>query len=284
MNTRLAAITAKLTHYFHEVVQEFQVTEEELFKAIEFFTEVGKQNQYMLLSDVLGISVAVDEITHGYDHHDHVTEHSVEGPLYRDGAPLMKTPANICPDYSKGDALVFSGKVLSSRDNLPIAHAIVDVWQANEHGYYENEDEGQPDYNLRGRVQCDGEGRFEIQTIVPSPYEIGKRGPVGELLKSIGRHSWRPAHIHFKILSEGFEPITTQLFIPEDPWIETDSIGAVKDSLILKFEQCDNEREMLNRGLSKPFFKTNYDFILSPEVASNTKEKEASKSFKLGLI
>lgn len=279
MDTRLAAITAKLTYYLHEVVQEFQVQEEELFKAIEFLTEVGKKNQFMLLSDQLGISVAVNEVTNGPDHHhDHITDHSVEGPLYRDGAPVLKSPANICPEYSKGDVLIFSGQVLSSKGNLPIANAILDVWQANEHGYYENEDQEQPEYNLRGRIQCDDDGRFEFQTIIPAPYEIGRTGPVGELLKSIGRHSWRPAHIHFKVMGEGFKPITTQLFIPDDPWIDSDSIGAVKESLILKFEQCDDKKEILDRDINKPFFKTNYDFILSPKIAVKTEEKEEASS------
>ncbi|MCM3729536.1 hypothetical protein M3226_28535 [Neobacillus cucumis] len=276
MDTRLAAITAKFTQYLHELVEEFQVTEEELFKAIDFFTEVGKKNQYMLLSDVLGISVKVDEITNGpHHHHLEVTHHNVEGPLYRDGAPLLKTPANICPEYSKGDVLVVSGQVLSN-DKQPIAHAELDVWQANEHGYYENEDQDQPEFNLRGRVQCDAEGRFEVQTIVPAPYEIGRTGPVGDLLKKVDRHSWRPAHIHFKVSGEGFDSITTQLFIPDDPWIESDSIGAVKESLILKFETCENESEMLERGLDKPFFKTNYNFTLPPKVDAPAQEKEIS--------
>ncbi|MEH7304109.1 hypothetical protein [Neobacillus drentensis] len=139
---------------------------------------------------------------------------------------------------------------------------MLDVRQANEHGNYENEDPEQPDYNLRGRIQCDMNGRFEIQTMVPAAYEIGKRGPVGQLLKSIGRHSWRPAHIYFKVTAAGFEPVTTQLFIPDDPWIESDSIGAVKESLILKKGKCDDPREILNRGFDKPFNTSHYDFIL----------------------
>ena len=277
MNTRLAAITAKLTHSLHEVVQEFQVTEEELFKALDCLTEIGKKNQFILLSDVLGISVAVDEITHGAEHHGIETENSVLGPLYREGASIMTTPANICPEYSNGDTLVLTGQVISADDNKPIPFAEVDVWQANEKGYYENEDADQPDYNLRGIVQCDREGRFEIQTIVPAPYEIARTGPVGDLLKAIGRHSWRPAHIHFKVSTEGFKPVTTQLFIPDDQWIESDSIGAVKESLILKFEECHDEKEMLSRGLTKSFYKSNYNIILSQKEEAAVKGVDSLK-------
>ncbi|MGG1678523.1 dioxygenase [Neobacillus sp. NRS-1170] len=268
MNTRLSDITAKITQHLHAVIQEFQVTEEELIQAIKFLTEVGKLNQYTLLSDVLGISVAVDEITHRSDYHGGGTENNVEGPLYRDEAPLLETPAKICSENTKGEMLILSGQVLSSDDQRPLPNALLDVWQANEHGNYENEDPEQPDYNLRGRIQCDKNGRFEIQTMVPAAYEIGKRGPVGQLLKNIGRHSWRPAHIHFKVTAAGFEPVTTQLFIPDDPWIESDSIGAVKDSLILKMDKCDDPREILNRGFNKPFNTSHYDFILRPKVLS----------------
>lgn len=268
MNTRLNAITAKLTQHLHDVIQEFQVTEPELLKALDFFTQVGQNQQYMLLSDVLGVSVAVDNITHG-SQDEGATEHNVEGPLYRTGAPVMKTPASLCSDYSLGDMVMMSGQVFSSEDGLPLAHAELDVWQANERGYYENEDPEQPEYNLRGRVICDEYGRYEIRTMVPAAYEIGRTGPVGDLLKAIGRHSWRPAHIHFKVSAEGFAPVTTQLFIPSDPWIDSDTIGAVKESLIMKFEKCDSPDEIQKYGIGKPFYTCHYDFNLRPVSAVN---------------
>ncbi|SDP16903.1 catechol 1,2-dioxygenase [Paenibacillus sp. yr247] len=264
MNVRLAAITAKLTQHLHDVVQEFQVTEDELIKAIDFLYQIGQKNQYLLLSDVLGVSVLVDNITHSSQHHESATANSVEGPLYRNEAPLMHTPANICPEYSGGDILFMSGRILSFEDGRPLAHAVLDVWQTNEHGIYENEDPDQPDFNLRGRILSDENGKFEFRTIVPAPYEIGKTGPVGDLMKAIGRHSWRPAHIHFKVSADGQRTFTTQLFIPNDPWIDSDSIGAVKESLILSIEKCDSPDEMRKRGLDRPFYKSSYDFILHP--------------------
>ena len=108
---------------------------------------------------------------------------------------------------------------------------MLDVWNANGKGDYENEDPTQPDYNLRGRLLTDENGRYEFRTAVPGPYEIGKGGPVGEFLKAIDRHAWRPAHIHFKLSHVGYKSVTTMLFLDGDPWIESDSIGAVKKSL-----------------------------------------------------
>lgn len=268
MDRRLAAIMERLTQHLHEVVQEFQVTQSELIQTIDFLTQVGQKNQYALFSDVLGISVAVDNITHGSHHDEQATEHNVEGPLYRSEAPLMTTPANLYTDFPSGDILIMAGQVVSSEDGRPQAHAELDVWQTNEHGFYENEDSEQSEYNLRGRILCDEEGRYEFRTVVPAAYEIGRTGPVGDLLRAIGRHSWRPAHIHFKVSAVGFTPITTQLFIPNDPWIESDSIGAVKKSLILKFDKCDNPNELLQHGLEKPFFTSRYNFALSPQTAN----------------
>jgi len=270
MNERLLAITEKLNQHLLDVIEEFQVTEAELMKALEFFTQVGQQQQYQLLADVLHVSVLVDEITHASQHDGKATEHNVEGPLYRSEAPLMKTPANLCLHDPTGDILIMSGQVVSSEDGQPLANAELDVWQTNEHGYYENEDPSQPEFNLRGRILCDEEGRFEIRTIVPLGYEIGRTGPVGDFLKAIGRHSWRPAHIHFKVFAEGFVPLTTQLFIPNDPWIDSDTINAVKKSLILNLEKCEAPDEMKKHGLDKPFYTSSYDFILRPLSAVRT--------------
>ena len=120
------------------------------------------------------------------------------------------------------------------------------MWQANENGDYENEDPNQEEYNLRKRIRVDNEGRYQFTSIIPAPYEIGKGGPVGEFLKRIDRHAWRPAHIHFKIEAEGYTDLTTMLFIPDDPYIDNDAINAVKDSLILNLTRTDDPEEMKN--------------------------------------
>ncbi|MFJ8064454.1 dioxygenase [Psychrobacillus sp. NPDC096426] len=265
---RLYDIAEKLTKHIHDVVIEYKVTEEEWISAIEFLTEVGVKNEYILLSDVMGVSVLVNDLAHHHDHEEHVTDHNVEGPLYRANAPLVKTPAQLCTDeaiLNSEQPYVMVGQVLSV-DGNPIPNAIVDVWQADEKGDYENEDPNQPEYNLRARIETDAKGRYEFKSVLPGGYEIGKGGPTGKFLNRIGRHAWRPAHIHFKIVAENFNELTTMVFIPNDPWIDSDAIGAVKDSLILDLKQVDSVSEQQKYGFNKAFSITEYNFKLIPEV------------------
>ncbi|MDR7075666.1 catechol 1,2-dioxygenase [Neobacillus niacini] len=265
MNQRLSEITEKITRSLQEVIREYEVTEEEWMQAIQFLTQVGIKDEFILLSDVLGISVLVNNLTHSHDHEDHATEYNVVGPLYRENAPLLKTPAKLCSIEESDQPLVMSGQIVSV-DGKPIQNAIVDVWQANEKGDYENEDPNQKDYNLRGRIEVDEDGKYQFTSVVPGGYEIGKGGPVGELLKRIGRHAWRPGHIHFKIEAEGYKPLTTMLFIPNDPWIDSDAISAVKDSLILNLKKTDSPSDKEKYSLDKAFFICEYDFKL---IANN---------------
>lgn len=273
MNARLDEVTKKLTESILGVVEKLEVTETELLKAIDFLNEVGKKGEFHLLSDVLGVSVFVDQITQKNIAVENMTPHNVEGPLYRSEAPILKTPAHLCQPDEPGDILIMHGQVSAIGSDRPIANALLDVWQANEHGDYENQDESQEDFNLRGRVLADEEGKYEIRSIVPGGYDIGKGGPVGEFLKAIGRHAWRPAHIHFKVSGEGATPLTTMLFVPEAPWLESDSIGAVKDPLIMEFKKVDDPAEYKKRGLNRPFYICEYDFKLQEaKVLSETNQ------------
>jgi protocatechuate 3,4-dioxygenase beta subunit len=262
---KLIKASAELIEYLHKIVLEYQITEPELRQVIDFLTRVGQQNEFQLLSDVLGISVIVDDITYGQEHDG--TDHNVEGPLYRADAPLRTPPVKLCSDDEEGDLLFMSGQVIAAADNHPLAHAMLDVWQTNQHGYYENQDESQADYNLRGRFLTDEHGSYQFQTIVPGAYEVTRGGPVGDLLLVLGRHAWRPSHIHFKVTCDGFAPLTTMLFMPGDPWLQSDTINAVKESLIVKLEKHDSPEEMRQRGIGRPFYTCHYDFALKEAVA-----------------
>jgi protocatechuate 3,4-dioxygenase beta subunit len=262
---KLIAAANRLIERLHEIVVEFQVTETELRQVVGFLTEVGQKHEFQLLADVLGISVVVDDITYG-DAHDG-TAHNVEGPLYRPNAPVRTPPVQICASDEPGDVLFVSGQVVAAADGRPLAHAMLDVWQANSRGSYENEDESQPDYNLRGRFFTDEAGQFAFQTIVPAAYEVTRGGPVGNLLQALGRHAWRPSHIHFKITGDGFAPLTTMLFMPEDPWLDSDAISAVKESLIARLEKHVRPEDLRQRGLDRPFYTFRYDFALKTASA-----------------
>lgn len=259
---KLTKATNKLVEALQNIVVEYQITENQLRQVVNFLTRVGQQDEFQLLSDVLGISVIVDDITYGLDESGtDNTAHNVEGPLYRLESPLRTPPIKLTED-DEGDILFLSGQVLSAEDQRPLVHAMLDVWQTNEQGYYENQDEQQKEYNLRGRLLTDEQGQFEFQTVIPGAYEVTRGGPVGDFLKALGRHAWRPAHIHFKVTAEGFAPLTTMLFMPNDPWLNSDAINAVKESLIVKLEKRDSPQDLQQRGLDHPYYTCHYNFVL----------------------
>jgi catechol 1,2-dioxygenase len=271
---KLVKATAKLNDYLLELVNEFQITEAELRQVVTFLTQVGLHDEFQLLSDVLGISVVVDNITYGEDAQG--TAHNVEGPLYRASAPLRTPPVKLCADDEEGDILFVLGQVVAAGDGRPLAVAMLDVWQTNQYGYYENQDEKQTEFNLRGRMLTDEQGWYEFRTIVPSAYEVTRGGPVGELLKALGRHAWRPAHIHFKVSCDGFAPLTTMLFMPGDPWLGSDAISAVKESLIARLEKHDSAEEMRQQGVDRPFYTCRYDFALKQSDTNRERKSYAS--------
>ncbi|MBX6762799.1 MAG: hypothetical protein IRY88_03855 [Rubrobacteraceae bacterium] len=157
----------------------------------------------------------------------------------------------------------FSARVTST-DGTPISGAVFDVWQTGPTGGYDVWDENQPDYNFRGRFGVEEDGGYEFQTMVPKPYTVPTDGPVGRLLEAIGQHPWRPAHIHFKVEAEGYERLTTQIFFPDDPYLENDTIGAVKPELVMHLERCEDEEEISRRGLGAPFYTCRFDIKLKP--------------------
>jgi len=253
-NARLVEVTGAVVSALHQVARDHRLTELELRQALSFLTEVGTRNEFTLLSDVMGLSVLVDDLTHGADGPG--TRHNVEGPAYRPGAPLLPSPAQLCGADEPGDVLVLQGTVRSAADRCPLPNAVLDVWQTSAHGTYEHEDPAQPDFNLRGRVQADGAGDYELRTIVPGPYRIARGGPVGRLLLALGRHDWRPAHIHVRVTAPEHAPLTTMLFIPGDPWLGSDAIDAVQAPLILEMAPCPEAE--------RTTFSSRFDFELRP--------------------
>ena len=253
---RLRLALDRVSAALREVVEELQVTEPELRAALAFLGEVGEAGQFPLLSDVLGVSVAVDDVTYGAQRQG--TASSVEGPFYRPGAPLR---AQICRDDEPGDVCFVSGRVTDAATGAPLAGAWLDVWQAGAGGKYEHEDSTQPDWNLRGRLSTDDRGGYEFRTVVPPPYEIPP-GPVNRLLATVGRNRFRPAHFHVKLSCDGYQPRTTQLFFEGGEHLDDDTIGAVKAELTGRLEKHDDPDQLSRRGLDRPFFTYAYDFAL----------------------
>jgi protocatechuate 3,4-dioxygenase beta subunit len=234
---RLRTCVDRAVAALHELVRELRLTEEELHAVVRFLTRVGRAEEFMMLSDVTRTSILVDGLTHAGDRG---TASNVEGPLYRPGAPLEDSPAVLARADHGDDALLLRGRVVDAVSGEPLPGAVLDIWQASQGGLYENQDEGQPDYNLRGRVRADARGGYEVRTVVPSAYRIGTTGgPVAALLDALGRHDVRPAHVHLKATAEGHRPLTTQIFLPGDGGVDDDVIGAVKPELVVTPRPCD---------------------------------------------
>ena len=230
-DTRLQAIFTDVLGSLLDVIRRHRVTWAEYRAATEWLTEAGNQGyEIPLLLDVF-LSPTVDDVNFAAQGG---TESNVEGPFYVADARMLEPPC-VLPnrDDEPGERLVFSGTVRST-DGSPLAGAVLDIWQATADGEYSNFHPGLPDGNLRGRISTDAEGRYEFETVVPAAYEIPKTGATGKLLAALGRHCFRPGHIHFKLSHPSARPLTTQVYFEGDPWIDSDVVGAVKDSLVTR--------------------------------------------------
>jgi protocatechuate 3,4-dioxygenase beta subunit len=265
VNERVASVSADVIAAVHEVLERHHVTEEEWLAALRFLAEVGRHDEFVLLSDVTRTSVLIDALSHGTEDSG-ATASDVEGPLYRDDPPWREHPVRIYEHYEgmgDGDVLFVAGRV-SSIDGAPLRDAVIDVWQTGPDGGYDLWDPRQPPYNFRGRFGVDEAGDYEFQTMVPRPYTVPTDGPVGRYLQLVGQHPWRPAHVHLKVDAPGHDRLVTQVFFPDDPYLDNDTIGAVKPALVRPLERHEEEHELTRRGLERPFYTCQFDVTLRP--------------------
>ncbi|MFY2822492.1 intradiol ring-cleavage dioxygenase [Ruegeria sp. MALMAid1280] len=237
VDPRFRQIMESAVKHLHGFVKEVEPTMDEWFQAIQFLTATGKmcddkRQEWILASDTLGVSMLVDAINHRRP--DGATENTVLGPFHVSGAPVRALGENICLD-GKGAPCVVSGTV-TDENGAPIAGAKVDVWQTNDEGFYDVQQPGvQPDMNMRGLFTTDESGHYHYTTVKPLPYSIPTDGPVGELLVAMGRHAMRPAHIHYIVSAPGYETLVTHIFPKGDPYLDSDAVFGVKESLIVDF-------------------------------------------------
>ncbi|ABR86364.1 TPA: 6-chlorohydroxyquinol-1,2-dioxygenase [Pseudomonas aeruginosa] len=263
---RLRRLLERLVEHLHAFVREVELSEEEWFAGIRFLTETGQtcdglvRQEFILLSDVLGLSMLVDALAHRGS--AGTTDSTVFGPFYIAGMPQR--------DYGESMALtpgvpaLVMGRVLDDQGR-PVVDACLDVWQSAENGCYSGQDATQPHGNLRGRYRSDGEGRYAIRSIVPTSYPIPSDGPVGRLLQASGRHPWRPAHLHFMIEAARHRRLVTHLFKHDDPYLASDAVFGVKDSLRVEYLACTAEHPLAREfGIDTAFRLVRYDFVLEP--------------------
>jgi protocatechuate 3,4-dioxygenase beta subunit len=232
---RLRAAIPRVTEVVHDLATELDLTNDELLAVVSFLTEVGRADEFMLLSDIMGLSRVVDDLSH----RDGVgTASAVLGPFYRPGAPWLDNPGRLAALDEPGQRLRVRGRVSDAATDAPLA-AVVDIWHSNNGGDYSNENAALDAFNLRGRLRTDADGSYEFETVVPVPYQVKNDGPVGQLLGVLGRHAWRPAHIHYQVSAEGYRTLTTMAYFAGDPYLGSDTINGVKDPLVLRLEPDD---------------------------------------------
>jgi catechol 1,2-dioxygenase len=262
---RLREVMEVITRKLHEAVKEIEPTQEEWLKAILFLTETGHmctewRQEFILLSDVLGVSMLVDAINSRRP--KGASENTVLGPFHISGAPEYEMGANICLDR-RGEDMLVRGRILDT-EGRPVAGARIDVWQANDEGFYDVQQKGlQPDFNLRGVFTTGADGRYWFRAVKPRFYPIPDDGPVGKLLRSLGRHPYRPAHLHFIVTAEGYDPLTTHIFDPDDPYIDSDAVFGVKESLLADFRRVEDPARAREAGFEGPYWDVEFDFVLA---------------------
>ena len=239
---RLQDIMISLTRHLHGFIRDVEPTEEEWMAAIQFLTRTGKKcddqrQEFILLSDTLGATMLIDAINHRKP--GGATESSVLGPFYREGAPDYANGADLAEEGTGGDRVLVSGKV-TGLDGAPVAGAVLDIWQTAPDAIYAAQEPSGSSFNLCGRITTEDDGRYWFRTRKPVSYTVPGDGPVGAMLEAAGRHNWRPAHIHFMLSAPGYETLVTQLFTDDDPYLDTDAVFGVKDSLIVHYEPGDD--------------------------------------------
>ncbi|MEM6464674.1 MAG: dioxygenase [Pseudomonadota bacterium] len=269
---RLRYLLEHLAQHLHAFVKETGLTHAEWRKAIEMLTKAGEitddeRNEFVLFSDVLGISSLVDMVNSKPEG----TSSSVLGPFHILGAPELAYGGDLKHD-NEGDTVVVKGRVCDPHGN-PISGAAIEIWQTADNGLYSNQDPAQERYNFRARQISKDDGRYGFTTVRPAPYTVPDDGPVGELLHATGRHPWRPSHLHFIITAPGYHSLVTEVFPSDDRYLDEDAVFGVRNDLIMEYvEQKDPglvppEFEAKDR-LSDPYYVVDFDFVLAVDEAA----------------
>ena len=255
---RTRQVVRSLVKHLHAFVREVRPTQEEWFQGIQFLTRTGhmcddKRQEFILMSDTLGVSMLVDFINYGKMKQGKAstTESTVLGPFFVAGAPELPPGASIARPGTAGEPCDVQCTIRDLKGR-PVAGATVDVWEGGADGLY---DVQKPDgTNLRARLRSDAEGRVHFKCITPVSYPVPHDGPVGQMLVACGRHPMRPGHLHFMIEAPGFEKLVTHLFVKGDKYLASDAVFGVKESLIVDFRRKNAAGEATCR----------YDFVLKP--------------------
>jgi catechol 1,2-dioxygenase len=261
---RTREILSALVRHLHDFAREVKLTEKELREGSAIIAELGKHtneshNEVVLMGGSLGFSTLICLLNNGNNGQTETTANML-GPFWRLDSPRTENGGSIVRSPTPGPALFVNATVKDQEGN-PVADAEVDVWQSSTEGFYENQDPGQADMNLRGKFITDAEGRFSFRSIKPAGYPIPIDGPVGRLLRAQGRHNMRPAHVHFLIQKEGYKTHISQIYVNDDPNLETDVQFGVTEALVGNYVRHEN-------GPEGPWYSLEQTFIIEPGDSS----------------
>lgn len=262
-DARLREIMTSLVRHLHDFAREVRLTEAEWFEGIRFLTATGqmcdqRRQEFILLSDVLGLSMLVTAQNHAKP--AGCTEATVFGPFHVEGAPHYDHGADVA-NGAPGEPCYVRGSV-RALDGTPIAGAEVQVWQADAAGFYDVQYAGLEQHRARGILTSGEDGRFHFRSIVAEAYPIPTDGPVGKLLEKLGRHPWRPAHLHFMITAPGYERLITHVFREGDKYLDSDAVFGVRSSLVADWVRHDAGPTPDGGESTVPFYTLDFDFTL----------------------
>ncbi|ESK93176.1 intradiol ring-cleavage dioxygenase [Moniliophthora roreri MCA 2997] len=276
-NERLKFIMKNLVQHLHDFARETSITTDEWMTAVQFLTETGKtcseiRQEFILLSDALGLSALIDSMNNAKP--PGATEATVLGPFFTEDAHDVDAGDSIASE-GKGNYLFVHGKVMDLKGN-PIAGAIIDTWETDGHGLYDTQYSNRAEPDCRGRLRTADDGSFSYRAVVPVSYPIPSDGPIGSMVSALGRHVFRPAHLHFMIQAPGFEKLVTALYPSGDSYLHSDAVFGVKTSLIVDLKPVNDTTKTLARGFkeAKPHMELHRDFVLAtPEEGREARKK-----------
>ncbi len=264
---RLREVLTALAQHIHDFVRETRLTHDEWRKGLEFLEWAGRittpeRNEFVLLSDVLGLSSLVD-MTHSVSG---ATSSSVLGPFHVSNPPPLDIGGDMKRDF-EGEVVLVEGIVRDMGGN-PVAGAEIDIWQTAPNGMYSSQDPDQDITSFHALMTTDADGRYAFTTVRPVSYTVPNDGPVGQILDAAGRHPWRPSHLHFIVKAKGCRDLVTEVFAADDPYLDEDTVFGVREDLVMTYQPQPAgsfpEGFALSGKVTDAWARVGFDFTLAP--------------------
>src|SRR6266571_4053089 len=263
---RFKEIMSAFVRHLHDFVRETKLTEEEFHAAMAYVVAIGKHsnefhNEAVLMAGSLGLSALTCLLNHGTQGTTE-TDHNMLGPFWRMHSPVTRNGGSIVRSPTPGPPLFADAFFRDAKGN-PIAGAEIDVWHSSPEGFYENQDPVQADMNLRGKFFTDNAGHISFRSVKPAGYPIPIDGPVGDLLRAQGRHNMRPAHLHFLVRKDGFKTLVSQVYVQDDPYLQSDVQFGVTRRLIGDYVRHENGAAPAP-DVAGPWYSLDHTFVMEP--------------------